>query len=271
VAGTGEFGDIRIEQTSELALTAETFLGGERIAFSSATPDLTVISRSPSLTNRPGELDLGLLSTSSVFADTAILKEVLRCSAAPAGASCEQACNRRAELSALGVNLTGSGPVTGIRRPATDGSSTESLVLAVGATNIALRRIEALRRQCVAACAAPPPPPQQAGSLSVAIVFDVAGTRPSQTVAVVSGTLVQGVGGTGMTSFSTQGPATTVAPGQGRSVSIAQRNLAPGTWNVTGLATGFTGPNSCVNVRVRPGGLSILRINVSGGRGLRCE
>jgi hypothetical protein len=61
VAATGEFGEIRVEQ-SEQELAVETLLGGESVASASASADKTTTSRSSNATERLSRFDPGILS-----------------------------------------------------------------------------------------------------------------------------------------------------------------------------------------------------------------
>jgi hypothetical protein len=289
LAATGEFDEIRLGQMSEDTLTAETLLGGERTAFATATPDVMTMSRSFSATERLGNLDPAILSVPSVFANQTALEGMIFCSGTPEGSSCEEACNRKAGLASIGVDIGGAVRIGGIRgnKPI----SSESLLVAAADT-IAKRGIEKLRKQCVAGCmktppdpvpdpcaapGAPPPCPQPPkpmppapGTLSGAFIFDAAGTQPFDQTVIFSGRLAQGLGGTGMTNFVVQ-KMERLAPGPARGISFSAENLTAGSWQVTANPLGIAFPQTCFNVRVPPGGLGFIRINISGGQGLRCE
>jgi hypothetical protein len=283
VAATGEFGEITIEQISEDTLTAAIFLGNELIGFGTATPDTVTTSRSSGAADRLADLDPGILSGISVFANQTALEGLFRFSAAPAGASCEETCNRKAARASLIRSMMG-GMTTGgsLGNINLDPATVKALFLNAAPEAAAHKSIEALRKECLAGCMETPPvpppdpippvPPRPVppapGTLSGAVIFNADRFRqPIVVTARFEGRLVQGLeGGTGMMTFRVDTPMMTVANAKARSIGFSQGNLRAGTWSVAvgvpGIAVG-----TCPNARrpnqvieVPPGGLEFIRI-----------
>jgi hypothetical protein len=103
--------------------------------------------------------------------------------------------------------------------------------------------------------AAPP-----AGSLDVNFIFDARGGQQGHEV---SGRLVQGLVGTGLTTFQ-KAEIEVLNPGI-ESLFFTVENLTAGTWEVTATTSGIT--QTCFNVRV-PG---FIRIDLSATALARCS
>ena len=139
--------------------------------------------------------------------------------------------------------------------------------------------IEVLGNQCIARCFSPPPPPPELptpGALSGVLIFDYFGPPYDQEV-TFSGKLVQGLGGTGETSFMESPRTEPIAPGFARSIGFEEDGLTAGTWQVTAEVViraanpRVTSPFTCDNVRV-PGFIRFIFFGGSGITGnLRCE
>jgi hypothetical protein len=280
VGATGEFGEIRIEQTSEETLSAETFLGGEQIAMAIATPDENTISRSPTATKRESALDFGILSASSVFTDQSVLKGLFRCGVAAINSSCEEACNRKAIYSSIVAAIVrGLFGNPGVNTPA-------FVTLTAFDEAYSATRIETIRKQCIAACPTTPPPcmpgdpppcpqpppPPSPGTLNAYFIFDAAGTQPFDQPVEFSGTLTAPLNANdgGKRSFDVS-KTERVTPGPHVGVGLSQGSLAAGTWTVTANPMGITFPQTCPNVKVPNGGAGFVQIDVSGGHGLMCK
>ncbi len=95
VSGTGEPGDIRIEQRSD-GLTVEAFLSDRRVVLANTTPEETTIERSPEAIERVAVADPGILSALSVLGDHAASQRLSRCLAIRQALSCEMKCDQAA-------------------------------------------------------------------------------------------------------------------------------------------------------------------------------
>ena len=108
VAATAEFGEIRIEQSAADTLTAASFLGGELIAKSTASPDAMTMSRSLRAAERFADLEPGILSIPSIFTNQTALGGLFQFDASSlALASCIAACGRQAEMASTSMSLLG--------------------------------------------------------------------------------------------------------------------------------------------------------------------
>jgi hypothetical protein len=124
---------------------------------------------------------------------------------------------------------------------------------------------------CPSAATCSPPsstPPPMPGTLSGSVIFDATGTTPFDQTVQFSGRLDQGSGTPGMNSFMVS-KTERLTPGPADGVAFSQANLAAGNWTVTAIAIGITGYLSCP-VTVPSGGLGLIHIDVSGGKGKSC-
>jgi hypothetical protein len=267
VAATGEFGEIRLEQIAADTLTAASFLGGERISFGITTPDEMTMSRSLRAAERLADLDPGILSAPSVFANQTALDGLLQFGPTLAESSCEEGCNRQAALASIFVDLVG-----GSRSGSTklDAARVAAGFLTAAPEAYAHQRIEARRNLCLAVCmlVRPLPPP---GTLSGVYIFDYFPVEFFDQSVTFSGQLIQALGGTGRTNFTITRTESFEA-GSARSIGFSVEGLTEGIWQVTAdhvvsLNPRVTVRYTCDNVRVS----GFIRINNTDGLGGRCE
>jgi hypothetical protein len=273
VAATREFGEIRLEQISADTLTVASFLGGERMALSTATPDGITMARSSRAAERLADLEPGILSIPSILVHPTTFEGLFRFDTILADVSCEEACSRRAEATSTAISLAGSirsGSCSNFFGMKQKVSCDKARGLFSISEARAHQSLPESLVQCITRCIArpvPPLPPPPPAPLNGALMFDPASIRP-QSVSF-SGQLVQGLGGPGDRTFGyAVGQLSTdlLTPGRVRSIGLSVSNLTAGTWTVT-ADIGFGGnilsgrlQLTCDDVMV-PG--ELLRMQVS--------